>query len=995
MQGCGDRAFSILSMADITPPNVALFLGTEPVADPCNAGLVGRKEVSTRLLPFNLCVRDVEFRDYTSGVDAVCVKTGSSSAYNRPDPADACWTQLSDVLPFLMMVEGKNTVTVFARDKAGNQSQVTADVNFNPSVPPQVLVLHPTPAEIIARAWSPGETKTLEFQVSDDDTNPSEIKLIVSLLQIDSKGLASNYAHLGCNFKNSVLWKQCPSPELEQSAGFTTIGSDGKGSFTFRIPVGWDSSKVYNIAISAIDRSGNAAVISTQEANVKYEVLAGRSYKGIGSSPTRYQRAGEKSFMAVDRKGTLLLTNEGVKVDPFDRRTCRMLRASSLDQHPYDCVDVITTPYNLTYAEWEYDSVRDVFFAVGGIKVGTQTQLHLVEISFQTREVRPIFGVAGKLELTTAMPLPAGALVSDYTDSNLHRHLAFDSSSGRLFFRAAGRLFAFDREYHLSHIAGSGATAPVVDATGVAMKDMALPDSDWAFQVSSDGRVLLAAGPDAGWSTGSGLGVQYILEAPELKDANEAAAFYRLTPVTATPVGGGNGLSNYVNSISYDKKKNRFFAALAWSGHAYMALPAKGADKSAYTWTYFTRDVRSALTDNDLFGEGLNTIALPLGYNVLSWAALFVSEDLVYTSGSASGSVLLLDLGASTAERALGFGNSAIDQVVLGTAMKIDTPTALCLDSQGRVYYSDFSGLNRITLDGSGLGSHQVARVRRDFTTHVFRCDASTDLLYQAKPVSVTGKVYPGLAVYDLNQVGATPRLIQDGLNVYSYDVAAGLGNDFTSLKRSVYTAFFNPTLSKIDRAYLSTATFSPGLPGASATSASLLSSSDLYSLGAPGCAGGACAQGGLQGGLYYNTSEFRLAGTSTSLSSRSQQGVMAFDSTDENIFGCANSKFIQVEQATGRVYPFALKRSDTGASLACSDNIYVFSQYGGKVYFARDAGVFEVDAASIKMNGTAKAIPVALKGAIPTGIYSDLQFTASHLYFSERQSGRVLRIER
>jgi hypothetical protein len=990
LTACSNYAESLSSAPDVTAPTVKLYLGTEPVNEPCNQKLEGHGQVSTRLLPFNLCAVDPQEGDYTSGLDKVCLKVGDTS---KPSRQDECWKDLADIAPLLMLTEGRNQVSAFARDIVGNVASDTAEVNFNLSVPPVVKIVAPTPSQIIAATWPENSTRSFEFQISDDDTPVQDIKLIISLLDVDDK---TRFAHLGCNFKNSTLWKQCPTADIEQSPLFTKPDRDGNVRFTVKVPTGWTESKRYVIAVTAIDRSGNAAINSTQEINVGYEVLAGRTYRGLGGSPTRMQRQGETTHMATDRKGSLILTNESIKVHPFDRRTCRFFRSSDTDIQPFDCADAITRIYNVT-SLWTYDSNRDVFFASTS-PTSTDSERYLVEIDFNKRTMTPIFGGTGKIALTST--IAANALSTDYRAPNLYSNLSFDTRTGRLVFRAGSQIFTIDRNRQLKYLAGTAeGTITPPSVAGAPLSSIVLPRDDNAFAITKDGRILLVGSRQIDWPHGRGFGVQYILEASELMDASEVASLMRLTPTQLSSLNREDGKSGYANVLAYDPVKNRIYGALAWWTHAYLDLPPKGSLPSEYAWTYLTLDERLAgqpyeLTDNNIFGEGAQTVTFPVRYSVLARHLAFLSAEYVYVTGDATGSIFSIDVASKTMERQVGFADSPEGSAELGMNAKVDAAISLCVDG-GSILYNDYSGLKQIDLDTSGEGRHALTNKFLGMPKYPFKCDLESRKIYSLNLNRVQ--------TYDMDNLVAAPFIRTDSVP-YAYTGHYGLSNNKTALKRILTTQFLDGVPSVFHKAFISFAEW--GVTPAP-TLTRLLSAPDQFAIGVNYCNGNntACAQAPLVNGAY-DTSLYRIQAYFSQSERRHSFPLMAFDSTDTAAYACLNNAFIKIIPGSNKIVPFTVTVSGTNQTLTCSTTSAVFQNFGRDIYYSRGSsptiatlgkGIYKLDVSSVESKATATATLVSIRNnvSMPTGVYSDFSIAKDYLYLSDRQTGRILRVPR
>jgi hypothetical protein len=985
---CTGYSENVYYAPDVTAPKVKLYLGTDPQNDPCKENLVGHENVSARLLPFNLCAMDPAEGGYTSGLGKVCLKVGDTAVNTIPLSSDECWKERSEILPLVMLKQGRNTVTAFAKDLAGNISSDSATVTLNLSVPPEILVVSPTPSMITASPWAAGSSHQVEFRVSDDDTPASDIKLIVSLLDLDTK---SRFVHLGCNFSNSVLWKQCPKSEIENSPEFTKPDADGKFRFTVNVPAGWDSTRRYVVSLTAIDKSGNAAIASTQEVNVGYEVIAGKTYRGIGGSPTRLQRQGESTILAVDRKGSLFLTNEGIKIDPFDRRTCRLFRTNASDLQPFDCSDSITHDFRLS-SDWVYDSQRDIFLTQATRSESGVVRNYIVEIDFAAKSVTPIFGGPSKLALTSN--LPAGALSSDYSAASLNNRLAFEGKTGRTFFLSAGQIFTIDRDKKLKYLAGTpGGQVVPLSVAGIALKDIALTSEsvNVALAVTRDGRLFINSGPEATWSKGSGWGVQYILEAPALESPDEIANLIRLTPTNASQLSPDRGVSGLSRPAGFDPVKNRLYAAIAWWTHAYLEMPAKGSPAASYVWTYFTRYEENGKNDNNMLGEGPLDVTFPLRYAHLGVSAAFVSEEFLYTTGATTGSVTSFDLAAKTMERQVGFGDLEKGNMQLGANIKVDSPISLCLNGNS-VYFNDYAGLKQITLDTTPNGAHSVDAIKPGFAPFPFKCDFDENRLY-----SLAGR---DIAIHNLLDLSAVPAVKTNTAIGYAYTGTFGLSNSFINLKRIFTSSSYDPIPAVFFKAWMSYAEYSA--TAVTPTVTRQLTARDQFANDVSYCPSmpdGKCAQGPLTAGSY-DSDTYRIEAYFSQSQRRYPFGMLAFDSTDTYAYGCQNGRFVQIDPVNRRITPFNVTAGTT--ALSCTINSGIFNQRDGRIYYSRGnsmaagvgRGVYILDVSTVS-TGTVAATLVSTRSAMPTGVYSDFIVTPDHVYISDRTSARIMRAPR
>lgn|GEM_PF-2893747 len=823
-EGLDSRSNFADLMVDSTPPRVSVYMGLDPAVDYCTTTPNPFTDVSQRLVSFGKCVQDVGIAQ--SGVERFCSITRQEKV-SPPLPAanDPCWRSLGDSNAYMTLLRiGMNYVYGFAMDAAGNigSSSEPGQIALNPQLPPSVNIISPTIATM-QRAWVPGEKISLRWGAEDDDTPFENIKIILTLYNKDD---ISDFSVLGCNFRNNTLWKQCPTPAAEASTEIRNLsvaadGKSGQTEYHFTVPTGWTNSKPYVIAITAIDKSGNASVISTQELQVKYEVLAGRTHKGLGGSGGTFQQTKDLSATkAFDKFGQVYLIGQRVKFDAFDNRGCRFVKpvAEASIPQPFDCSDIIVSDARFTINRWTYNPDLNVFYTVGG----SSSAQYIYQINFKeadpTKRVSVVLG-SGVHTLSRDLAGNASTLATDFKTTAIKEALFYDAPSGRLIFNKSGEFFSIDTATdparknsagRIRYLFGAGQSVLPADQINVSQKDLLLPDAcgNCSFAISDDRRMVINGGPQVGWSPGSGYGTQYIVDSVDLDSPDHRVSLRRLMPLTGTEtipaLGRAYPERSSIPYITWDVMKQQFIASAAWWGVVVMTLPAKGSPESAYRWQYLLRMVANSgeeavapvmdvLAEQTTQANPSPLIARDFWINDLYVA----STDLYYLSNNYSGTILTYDRRSNSITRSIGTKMEAQTET-LGVNRMLDNPRQVFRRKDGAVFFADMYGLHRLSAPNGTLP--EMTTVVADLGPGIvqyYDLGANGEYMLAKEVVSagqskLRGFKWAGNSLTEANTIN---------VNNFAdhYNLGYGLANSLDSGILLNLTSVYNGTLAKPD----------------------------------------------------------------------------------------------------------------------------------------------------------------------------------------------------
>lgn len=937
---------------DNTGPYVRLYPGVFRSADACSTPPGQLEFVATRVASYDYCVRDLG--SAATQVSKVCL---ARTETGEPEVNDACWTDPAN-LPRLMLLSsannGLNSYTLYARDAVGNVGFDSRSITMLPTIPPRVDILEPTSQSLAGGVYRAGETKTLRWWITDEDTQYKDIKIVVTLMEADDP---TKFTHLACNFVDNPVFRQCPSPMLENSPLIVSEGND-RGSFSFTVPANWDTAKSYLLLVTAIDKAGNAAVASTQEINAGWQVMAGRTYKGIGSSGVTIAQPAAGSITRTDRLGQLYSISQNFKLRAFDNRSCRMLKRAGAAAEPFDCDDIIETQHyrSLVTGFWVYDGHRDVFYATNDGKI------YLID--FNARQVQVLFG-AGSTPLTR--DLTAGRAASAYAASGLNHRLSFDASHRHLYFIDQGCLYYLDtRNSELRYVLGNGsAETGVGRQNDVRQRDVVLPSGVISFAVTKDYRVIMGASAPPHWPLGGGRAPQYLIT--NFDPANSS------TTTSIIPLGlhgiespDETPLTDSIADIEYSSADHTIYAVIKWIGLYAMTIPSSESASTAYTW----RKVN--------LREGGHSHS----------AARIPGTNLFYVNYRSDGRSFLLDRDTGTEAAVLGFEiGSEGDQ--LGQNRYLELPLHVQAMSDSVVYFNDRYNLNRLSLDGNGWqGQTKIA----SFAMHPFHIQ--NDKIYQAAQFS--------LVTYALSTGTEIARRSTGHSGYWSTrETLVGIGRDMRNLKTVFVGLDWNSVAGTSRKSTLFLGNFSLGDDGAIA-SAQKLRLSAVEPVGSNYCGNNGtalCTQAVAEisgGAAYFAGADYRLDRTWGWYGVESHNNVVsaAFNEQESGFFGCANQNFFYYDISAQKLYNFSAEKVE-GGSLSCNIKRGLFRWIDGALYFARDDGFYRVKTDEITTRNRAVFERVSTRRPVLTGDYGGFDITPNYIYYTHTPSRRLIRNER
>ncbi len=968
---------------DKTPPQLSLLLGLEKVAEPCKLGLKGRGNVAIRLVPFDFCAQDLGVA--SSGIDKVCIKHIVTAAdAEQPKIDAACWKSPNDILRLILLSNGSNKVAAWAMDGVGNIGATDSGIDLNIGKPPAIDILRPNTSLISSKLWTAGDKIDFKWKIEDDDTAYQDIKIIVSV--VDAKD-SSKFVHLGCNFANSPLWTQCPQRELEESAEFFLESDAGTGGFHLVIPSQFSATSQFILLITAIDKSGNAAVASTQEINSGFEVLAGRTYKGLGGSGVVIDENYSDTYLATDNTGILYVSQRNYKIHPFDYRTCKLSRKEKDSPSSFDCPDILVTDYNINGAIWTYSRSENVFYTVSDSDDGKVR--YILRIDFTRRTVEPILGGAGKADLS---PNVIGSTANTFSGNDISSYLFYDEQEKLLVFRTASAFYSINAKNELHYILGGSADVnlPTAKQISATQKDLLLPKGSSPFAISKDKKIFFSGDKPDYVTNGSGYAIHYLISGFSYTDPEKQVNL--VTTGSCSAAGCNTGV---FKDIKYDDVHNRFLLTQAWWGIYDIPVPAGNDPAITLTYNRYVGGGGSNLYEKDYIASNENN-KLPAFYKYWSGYLAVPSSDFLYFTNPLSGSICSLDIASGKIERIIGaFAGSDPIQGQLAINRRLDTPRYLELDeATGTLYFNDYFNLQSININEIAQENAQIKTLVSDFSRYPFK-------IAKGNLYSIT-KGTAGLEVRPLNDLSAQKQITLNTTTgtkpIYQYDVNFGF-NASDDIKTAFLTSlyenktgkvfkkalFFNDLNSLKDKNFNDIAT-------TPLNSSERLNIQDLYTTGMANCGTGTetCAQGNLVDNKYIPGESFRFAPYSgLHLTWRSRIGKLAFSSDNKSIFGCFNTKFMMVEiSSTPKFFSYTPSIAD----LKCNDNTGIYRNVKGSIYYTTGNKIYLINTSAIIASGTAVITEVPTVTPLYSGAIGDFTIDKEYVYYTDTQSHRVFR---
>ncbi|MCB0403635.1 MAG: hypothetical protein KDD51_02545 [Bdellovibrionales bacterium] len=956
-------------IVDKTPPSADLILGAE-AGQGCN-GAANVTNVSSRLIPFEYCGHD-----NLSGVAQVCVLSNSAGT---PDAGDSCWEDVASLNQVAFVDHGHNDVTLFVKDRAGNIGSGRDDIEMDPGLAPQIEILSPSPSQITTAGWQPHEEHEIRWRVTDNDTPFEEIKVILSYVNANN---STDFGYLGCNFRNTREWRQCPEPSLEGSHGFRAEGGD-IGSFEFRVPQSWDPGKQYLLMITAIDNSGNSFVASTQPLNVSYEVLAGKTWRGLGASGPNVDRYQGVFWIAYDKRGNIYDTTNNLRLSAVDKRSCRFAKPGGGASTPFDCENIVETAYSLHGSPWTYDAQKDVFYVMA------YNPQALIEIDFKHRTSRALMTESGSALGASIV----GAPVGDFSVKGADGYVYFDAVARRLLFFKSGMLYAIDTETGtLNYILGGSGEANPPEQADVAQSDLIIPFPVQSFLVTKDRRILFGGPKHPQSHNGSGRGMTYVLGSFSYENTSQPVSLQILTKNGG--LGAGNEPTNYyVTQLSYDPSHDRVFMASGWHGVSVVNLPPLGSPADSYQFEWVTRYV-TATGEKALFASShsfLDTasVTLPVDFYMWSQSVIYAGSNVVLFNSRYTGSVFSLHLDRLNLERVIGndIGSSA---VTTGVNQSIEFPRSVDVANDGSVIFNDLWNIYRVTLDPSR--NHELSLIGKAPSAGVFKYNSVTNELILGSRQTLTK--------FDLS--GNLAPVHSTSPEQYAYDITMGFGNNFTELRWAYKSSIWNAASGTASKAFLVLSDFTGTVVAGGAQAnptAALLTHPDRLAVGERFCDDGsgntvACPQAVPLGNSAYAATEYRMLTGAGSYNWYSSVGTIAFDANDENFYWCEGSRFAKYNRTSAEIRIFSAK-DDRGNSVACQGP-GTFEFTNGALHIGTNGKIyrFASDSNEIDLNGLAQLEPVAVAGSMPSGLLiHGFSIRNGFLYFTDGRSHRVFRI--
>ena len=956
-------------VVDTMPPVGRIFLGASASLSPCTLPPAVSRFVASSVIPVQFCFDDQNGQG--SGVAQFCLKSNASSVpLELPSLSDDCWKPVDQAPKQVLLTsesEGLNVFHLFLKDAVGNVGRdEPMTVSLTSSEPPKVEILGPSSSELASSIWKAGEVKVLKWKVSDLDTLPLDIRIVVSLLNRSNK---EDFVHLACSFADApnAPLKMCPDPKLALSPGILR-SADGSGQYSFKVDPSWDLGKPYMLAVTAIDKAGNAAVLSTAEINQSWEVLAGRSYNGFGGTGSTMQATEIYHLVATDALGQLYNTSNhkdgNYKVRSLDGRTCRFSKKLGAPSTPFDCEDILATNEPILGSPWKYIEYKDVFYAaVSG---------SILEINFKARSVRKLAG-------SGAEPLPVGSEVKPLSSlasiPGLKSRLAYEPGSKSSYFVSSGRIYQIDSADKVRFVVGSGkmqvAPSPLVEARAA---DLDLPNIGYdVFSVTADGRILFTGDRLPNWNTGSGFGLSYVLESVKPGSPDQTARLMVLGGTTGVLDVAASGPSNEVRSTNWSNAQYRpedssVYVMALWKGVYRIKLPPVGSPETAYQLEHLSGA-----------GVGTNDFAIVPKTNIL-----FYSEF-------SFGNIFQVDI-ASKQQVALVGSNAKIPDSVQSENANLSAPRYFQRLTDNEIYFNDFNGLRKTKFEGGIWTVSTLIQAPSAIYRGAFR-------LFEAaqKIVQLSGNDFrsanlanPSSTVGEVTRV-AGPRQLW-------YPLQFGHSTSASSPKMFLMNTDFDGVSAS--GGFMSVVNYDAALSGSLTNSTNLVAAENLDSSICGADKKTLCTQGTTQtdsrGGRYYAVGTYRLPVAGFWYHNRNAQTTAAFSSNDEIVYTCGTGdKFLAIDVPHQRIYEFSARAN--GTEVSCPFYGSVFHNFEGQIYVSVSGSFYRFSSFSIfdKNSATLEKLDF---GKFPASmVLSQFEIVNAgnnkkNLLFTDLQNHRLLR---
>jgi hypothetical protein len=965
-------------LIDTVPPVGRVYLGTLSDQNACSNPPTVNQYVSTRVIPVRLCLNDQNGQG--SGVERFClIQNSREQNLSSPVSSHACWKEATQSSTEVLLSTGNNGVNffhLFIVDKAGNFGRdVPQVVKLAPSEPPSVKLLSPTSVELASSKWQAGQEKILKWKVSDLDTPPLDIHNVVLLVNADNR---EDFKTLGCSFSDapSAATKLCPDARVASSPSFVRR-SDGTGEFKFKIENNWDLSKTYALVISAIDKAGNATVVSTSEINADWEVISGQSYNGFGGTGSNLIATESAQLIATDKLGQLYNTSAhrdgNTKIRAVDGRSCRFLKGVGKPATSFDCNDIIESDESVLGAPWVYIENRDSFYVAidGSVK----------EIDFGKKTIKKVMGIG-----TSALPvgIEQKPMATIGKLSEMNSELAYESKSKSTFFMAGKRLYRIDSNQMVSFVVGSGSFAkgtPIEETRKPSELD--LPQVlGTAIVVTSDGRLVYSSAPPIQWTAGSGYGLVYVVDGIVLGNMNSS--------VTLKVLGGSSVLSgtgptqysksSYWSGSAYSEKENAIYFSGAWTGLYKLNLPVSGSSEELYS------------VEPVLSGYSAK------GYDFFSYRlSLVPNTSLIYMSDSMKGLVLQVDSRTKTFSYVTGVRPMLVaGDRVPGDSATLASPRYFDRVSDSDIYFTDNDGLKRAQLDPAlNEWSLTLLNQASDYTSsgpvRIFETlqkavrTTSSSLKFVSLPTATT-------KISEVNSILPLQAPIYYPLQ---------FGHSNSSQKPKLLTLGTSWDGKAVGIAQLFVVEYDPIANTSQKSDVNLIS---LQTLGAVSCGASKteiCQQSKTlvdsRGASYFAAGSYRVPQESFFYYGNNQQTVASFSADDKVAYTCGGKKFIAIELESKKIFEFEAK-GPNGEVLSCPVLGASFFQFNGDLLYSVKGQFYKLNLSEVFIKNQASFVQMTY-GKFPSGFRPN-QFQVvskgvkNWLYITDLQSQRLLRKE-
>ncbi len=977
---------------------IKAFIGADSFSNnPCANPPGTHSAVATMLLPVDYCLSGSSAAEATT---EICMLINDSDTVPTED--NACWKSRIAFDPIAVLKIGDNKVQLFARDIHGNTASDGGGVDFRQGAAPLINFLQPVAAEIAYVPWKAGSTHTIKVEVTDDDSQFKDLKIIVSLI---SKNDSTKFKHIGCSFANNQALKQCPDASLYNSPIIVADAAKNLFTINYIVPSDFSDNQVYSVFITAIDQAGNASIASTQEINRGFEVLAGRSYKGYGGTGSTIEPVGDYADIYVDKRKAIYLPQKNIKIDPFDTRTCRLFRSSEADRSAIDCKDSVVSEFTIDN-KWAYNSKGDIFYATG--ESALTGQRHLLKMDFKAKTVTPVISSqvassAGTL-LTDQIPantkaslvqfeVPAPKVGSGYALGGLSKNLWFIESKQLLIFNYKNQLFSLNNSGEIRFVLGSsqGQTSWPLDQKNISQAAVNIPSDGRPFAVSEDGRILFGGTQDAEKNSGAGLGNQYILTGFDPQNLEAKVSLEKLLPGNTTD----DPRNYHIASVTYDAVANRFIATLGWFGAYQMKLPAVGDPQDKNIWNQLTKydkdKTETSLADSlasDQASDG-SFVSGPRASLHFAFGVVNAAPEIIYLTERRNGLVFSFNIKTNRMALIVGY-RAGLEPTQMAINRRLYFPRFISLDDKGDVVFSDKYNLQRIKLSEKSTSAPNIETLISGFPIFPVTLDRSKNqlLLFAAD----------GFSKYNYLSLTSPPTVYKGSTYKLEYVTGAGFSNDLVNLKVASIGGRWGGQSVK-ESFSVSSAQPASGFDVVT----TLMSHTDSISTGYveplqttaseylnPGVASG-----------IYDPATFRMAPV---VSNRLQFGLgskLAYTADDNSYIACAFDpqtktwRFAEFDMAEKKIYMFDVLLNGTSIG-ACNSIKEQFQFSNGAMYlgsFAKSA-VYSLDLTKIREFHVSNATLVKVKGSFAGEGFNGLFVDSKYVYYTDA-SNRVIRNER